>query len=158
TPRTIEENRFDALNLFVDGLLYNDCEGKLWGRVGRQELLYGEQRLISPLDWANTRRTFDGAKIFYRSKDWDVDGFWTRPVPFAQHVDNDHNFDHPNLDQEFFGLYSNYKGRKDQVMDFYYLRLADYSVNNFNNHTFGARWKGKQDCWLWDAEGGYQFG
>lgn len=157
-PRTIEENRFDALNLFVDGLLFDDGEGKLWGRVGRQELLYGDQRLVSPLDWANTRRTFDGAKIFYRGKDWDVDGFWTRPVPFGQHVDNDHNFDHPNLDQEFLGLYSSYKGRKNHVYDFYYLRLADYGVADLDANTFGARWKGKHDCWLFDAEGGYQFG
>ncbi len=28
-------------------------------RLGRQELQYGAQRLISPLDWGNIRRTFD---------------------------------------------------------------------------------------------------
>lgn len=89
-PRTIEENRFDALNLFGDALLLDSGDGTWKGRVGRQELLYGEQRLISPLDWANTRRTFDGAKIWYASKDWNLDGFWTRPVPFAQHVNPRH--------------------------------------------------------------------
>ena len=126
TPRTIEENRFDALNLFADGLISDYGGGELWGRVGRQELLYGEQRLISPLDWANTRRTFDGAKVFYRGTAWDIDGFWTRPVPFSQHVNSDSNFDHPDQSQEFMGLYATYKGRKDHVYDFYFLRLAEY--------------------------------
>jgi hypothetical protein len=36
-PRNIEENRFDALNLFVDGLLYDTCQGQWRGRIGRQE-------------------------------------------------------------------------------------------------------------------------
>jgi hypothetical protein len=125
-PRNIEENRFDALNLFADGLLYDSGGGEWWGRVGRQELLYGEQRLASPLDWSNTRRTFDGAKVFYRSPTWDLDAFLTRPVPFSQHVDSDSNFDHPDQSQEFVGTYATYKGRTDHVYDFYFLRLAEY--------------------------------
>lgn len=164
-PRPIEENRFDALNLFADAKISEYCDGDLWGRVGRQELLYGEQRLISPLDWSNTRRTFDGAKGFYRGKTWDVDGFWTRPVPFAQHVNSDSNFDSPDQSQEFMGLYGVYKGRKDHVYDFYFLRLAEYdgpgtffSPEDFDANTLGTRWKGKNACWLWELEGGYQFG
>ena len=68
-PRVIEVNRFDAINLFADAMLFEDacCDGKLYGRVGRQELLYGAQRLISPLDWSNTRRTFDGPSCFTRA-------------------------------------------------------------------------------------------
>jgi len=164
--RAIEENRFDALNLFGDLLLYDNCGGgKFWGRVGRQELLYGAERLISPLDWSNTRRTFDGAKLFWRGEDWNVDGFWTRPVPFGQHVGNDHEFDHPDQSQEFMGLYSSYKGRKDHTYDFYYLRLAEYDAPasaanpaDFDANLFGARWLGKRCGWLWELEGGYQFG
>src|SRR5262245_36893086 len=61
-PLPIDEDRSDLLNLFAE---VNVCEvaGKpVWVRVGRQELLYGSQRLISTLDWANTRRTFQGVK------------------------------------------------------------------------------------------------
>ncbi len=159
-PRTIEENRFDALNLFADALLLADGDSKLWARVGRQELLYGEQRLISPLDWANTRRTFDGAKVFYRSTTWDADAFWVRPVPFAQHQMNDHNFDRPDQSQEFMGLYTTYKGRKNHVHDYYFLRLAEYDGQpvNFDVSLFGTRWKAKSGSWLWEFEGAYQFG
>src|SRR5690606_11351221 len=58
-PRPIDQNFGDLLNCFVDVALTENLEA----RVGRQELLYGNQRLVSPLDWANTRRTFDGAKL-----------------------------------------------------------------------------------------------
>jgi hypothetical protein len=164
-PRNIEENRFDALNLFADGLLTTTADGEWWGRVGRQELLYGEQRLVSPLDWSNTRRTFDGAKLFYRSQPWDFDAFWTRPVSFSQHVDSDSNFDRPDQSQEFVGLYGTYKGRTDHTYDFYFLRLAEYdgpgtptAPRDFDANTFGTRWKGNRCAWLWELEGGYQFG
>ena len=96
-PRAIEENRADFINIFGDAVIWDTGDGKLTARGGRQELLYGAQRLVSPLDWANTRRTFDGAKLYWRGDNWDVDGFWTRPVPLLQHVPNDHNFDVPDL-------------------------------------------------------------
>src|SRR5262245_47672954 len=73
-PRQIEVNRSDMLNLFADARLI-DGSGDLWFRFGRQELLYGSERLISPLDWANTRRTFEGFKFFWQGADWNVDFF-----------------------------------------------------------------------------------
>lgn len=158
-PRATEENRFDALNLFGDAKLLDAERGELWFRGGRQELLYGNQRLISPLDWGNTRRTFDGVKLFWRGERWNIDGFWVRPVPAGQHVNNDHNFDHPDLDQEFYGLYMTRKGRQGQTVDLYYLGFARYAGQNpFQTHTFGSRWEGKLDPWLWEIEAAYQFG
>ena len=59
-PRQIEVNQLDAQNLFADVVLIDSGSGKLTARGGRQELLFGAQRLLSPLDWANTRRRFDG--------------------------------------------------------------------------------------------------
>jgi hypothetical protein len=103
--------------------------------------------------------------VFYRGSAWDIDGFWTRPVPFSRHVESDTNFDHPDQSQEFMGLYSTYKGRPDHVYDFYFLRLAEsdgpgtlLAARDFDANTFGTRWKGKHCCWLWEVEGGYQFG
>ena len=169
TPRTIEENRFDALNLFADVLLSAEGGADLWARAGRQELLYGEQRLVSPLDWSNTRRTFDGAKLFWMNDDWKLDGFWTRPVPFSQHVNSDSNFDNWDESQEFMGLYATYQATADRTLDLYYLRLAEYEGPNttvsgvnffpdFDANTFGGRWAAKYCRWLMEMEGGYQFG
>jgi hypothetical protein len=98
-PRQIEVDRSDMLNLFVDGKMFAGDSGDLWLRYGRQELLNGNQRLISPLDWANTRRTFEGVKLFWKGENWDVDAFWTNPV-----VVDPVQFDAPNRSQEFSGL------------------------------------------------------
>ncbi len=44
--------------------------------VGRQLLLYGDQRLVGPLDWTNTSRTFDAAKLELQAgKDVKLDFF-----------------------------------------------------------------------------------
>jgi hypothetical protein len=44
-------------------------------RLGRQELAYGDQRLLGHLGWTNTARTFDAAKVTLRSKPFAVDLF-----------------------------------------------------------------------------------
>lgn len=40
-------------------------EGALMFRLGRQELSYGDQRLVSPLDWSNVARAWDAARLVY---------------------------------------------------------------------------------------------
>src|SRR5262249_29251439 len=62
--RPIDKDQSDFLNLFADIKLWEIDGNPIYARIGRQELLYGSQRLISPLDWANTLRTFEGVKGF----------------------------------------------------------------------------------------------
>jgi Alginate export len=153
-PRQIEVNRSDMLNLFADARVFDGDSGDLWFRAGRQELLYGSERLISPLDWANTRRTFDGLKFFYQGQDWNVDFFYTRPVI----VDPIH-FDNPSYDQEFFGAWGTYKAIQGHTFDTYAIQYNNAAgANNFQFTTLGGRWLGSQESWLWEAEGGVQFG
>lgn len=112
-PRVIEVNRTDMQNLFLDVKLYEDERGKLLARGGRQELLYGNQRLISPLDWANTRRTFEGGKLFWVGDDWNIDAIYVNPI-----LPDPSNFDSPDYDQDIWGLYSTYKGIENKTFDF----------------------------------------
>jgi hypothetical protein len=44
-------------------------------RVGRQELAFGEQRLLGHLSWLNTARTFDGARVTLRRNGLQLDAF-----------------------------------------------------------------------------------
>ena len=153
-PRNIEVNRNDFLNLFADARLLDRESGALWARVGRQEMLFGSQRVISPLDWANTRRRFDGVDLFWRGKDWDIDAFMTNPV-----VVNPDHFDAPDRTREFSGSFARYKGVQNQTLDLYALRYVKTSApGNFNLTTLGGNWQGSKDEWLWDIEGAYQFG
>lgn len=151
-PRGIDRNRGDFLNLFVDLKLTDS----LTARVGRQELLYGAQRTVSPLDWANTRRTFEGAKLMYKSGDWAVDTFYTAFVPAV--VDE---FDEANYNRKFYGMYSTYSGFENASVDAYYLGYDNdnnVAANDFSLHTLGLRLNGSIDNWLWELEGAPQFG
>lgn len=147
-PRSIDLNYWDVLNGFVDVKLTDS--GTL--RIGRQELLYGAQRTVSPLDWANTRRTFEGIRYLYKRGDWAADLFYTNLV-----VVNPVQFDKANYDQSFYGLYSTYSGLKNGTAEFYYLGY-DNQTALFSLHTLGSRLIGAKNDWLWEFEGAYQFG
>ena len=49
-------------------------------RAGRQELIYGEERLVGTFGWDNVGRSFDAARLRYRRSAWTTDFFWGRLV------------------------------------------------------------------------------
>ncbi|MCI0700309.1 MAG: alginate export family protein [Planctomycetia bacterium] len=161
-PRlAIDENKTDLLNLFVDVKLAELGGNPAYVRVGRQELLFGSQRLISPLDWANTRRTFQGVRAFRQTEKFDFDLFWVQPViPFPN------RFDSVDNNQNFVGLWATYRPEKTRTFDAYYLLLDNTNRvtllgiprGNFTRHTFGGRYVGNMDNWLFDVEGAMQLG
>jgi hypothetical protein len=152
--RLIEDNRTEMQNMFLDYVVLDPeaWGGKLTARVGRQELLYGAQRLVSPLDWANTRRTFDGAKLMWEGENWDVDALWVRPM--RRYIKA---LDPPDLDRQLYGLYSTYKGWQRDKADLYWLAY-DNEILGFRYDTLGSRYYGNYDAWLYELEGGVQFG
>ncbi|WP_419189383.1 alginate export family protein [Stieleria marina] len=150
--RPIEENRGEIQNLFIDAKLTDN----LTARVGRQELLYGSQRLISPLDWANTRRTFDGARGLYSNGDFSLDGFFVHPV--NRNTATESKIDDADENQDFYGVYGSQKGLGIGNVDAYYLGYENQTVD-FSYHTIGSRVYGKTDGgMLYETEGGFQFG
>ena len=149
-PRVIDRNRGDFLNLFADVKLTESCTV----RVGRQELLYGNQRLVSPLDWANTRRTFDGVRVLGKSENASYDVFYTHFVPVVFN-----EFDEADSEQMFYGYYGSYEGYEFFTIDTYYLGYNnDNAGADFSVHTLGLRVNGSMGDWLWEFEGGPQFG
>jgi len=153
TPRGIDRNYGDFLNLFADVKLTDG----LALRIGRQELLYGNQRLVSPLDWANTRRTFEGVKVMANSGDWSVDGFYTHFVPV-----DPNELDEADYDQPFYGGHLAYTGFEHFLVETYYLGYDNGNLGpvtgDFSLHTLGLRVNGGIDNWLFEFEGGPQFG
>src|SRR6056297_1049623 len=152
TPLGIEENHGDLRNLFADIRLLETGTGELFLRSGRQEMLYGSQRLISPLDWSNTRRTFDGFKLSYRGADWNVDGFFLNPV-----ANDVKGFDERRDAVDFWGVYASRKGWEIGTVDTYFLSLENDQVG-FRYDTLGARISGQRSGLLYAFEGGVQFG
>lgn len=163
-PLAIDRNFGDFLNLFADIKLFDINDHGLYVRGGRQELCYGSQRLISPLDWANTRRTFEGVKGFWHSEKWDIDAFAVKPVLIQVN-----RFDFQDSSRPFVGFWNTFRPQKGRAIDLYYLYLdQDTKIpgptiagarGGQNVNTVGGRYVGDYDQrFLWDFEGMWQFG
>lgn len=160
-PLINEENDCDILNLFVDLKLFECGDTSLIARIGRQEMLYSAQRTISPLDWANTRRTFEGVRALYENNGFSLDTFWTRPVQVNPKGD-----DRSDEKEDFFGAYATMKKSGGGSVAAYYLGYNSDNVSanpilnrDFTFHTIGGRTDGKTNGgMLYDFEGAFQFG
>ncbi|HMP97640.1 MAG TPA: alginate export family protein, partial [Kiritimatiellia bacterium] len=152
--RTLDVDELDVQNGFVDVMApLGAWSGTL--RLGRQELSYGAQRLVSPLDWSNTRRAWDGARAILRNDAWRIDVFATRPVVIEKYSLNE-----PDSDQAFYGVYATHKIPDWKLNYDSYVLRHDRDLQDEERYTAGLRLNGS--CLLtgveYDVEGGYQFG
>lgn len=163
-PIFFDNDHGDLNNMFGELRIYESLDGWWSFRYGwHEELLFGNQRLVSPLDWANVRRTFDLIPhLLHRGKTWNADIFWSRPNRVLARQLNQ-----PIYQQQFFGSYITYKGAPNRLYDLYYLALlaSPENVTPFNGEvgeyqvqTVGFRYQGSQNDWLWEGEAAYQFG
>jgi hypothetical protein len=162
----VDENDFDFHQAFVDVKLPVLDDGTVTLRAGRQNLLYGAQRLISPLDWTNTRRTFDGGKasiVFPGGRDT-LDLFWVHPV-----VVDEGPIDSFNDDQNFIGAYNtlslpNLLEGANTKLDAYLLYLDKFvgtfaeGASDEHRWTLGSRLFANPKPFDFDVEAAFQFG
>lgn len=91
----------DRLDLHQAYLALGDAKRfPLTAKVGRQELAYGDERLVGAFDWNNIGRVFDAAKVRYETPEVWVDAFAGRVV-----IPRDRHFNEPNDYDWFWGLY-----------------------------------------------------
>ena len=164
-PGANDQNHLDLLNAFIDVKIPFIDEGtdrNSYARVGRQDLLYGSQRLVSPVEFTNTRINFQGVSVFSRGKEFDVDAFVVNPVTHT--VDK---FDSVDDKQLFLGSWLTYRPVKGQSMELYYLNLSNANhtftglrgaKGGYDVNTVGTRYSGRYENFLFDFEGIYQFG
>jgi hypothetical protein len=160
------QNLTSFLNLFLEAKLGEIGQGPVYVRAGRQELLFGSQRLVSPIPWLNTLRTFDGVRLYRAGKKFDFDAFWMQPAfpnsPSATATFLDHN-------RSFAGAWATYRPNTDTFLDAYYLFLDNVPVLDQNYlgptppsvdtvHTLGTAYRGKYEGFLWDTEQMFQTG
>jgi len=143
----------------------------LWGlplevRAGRFGLAYGDERLISILEWSNVGRSWDGLRLRTGSDIWKADLFTTN-VKEVGKTENDHRFS---------GLYATCSAVENHEMDLYVLArdLGDgiqtnededgtagartSGTGNLTERTMGTRIKGKTGIVDYSGEFVYQFG
>ncbi len=165
----LESDQFDLHQGYVT--LGNPQKFPLVAKVGRQELSYGDERLIGAFDWNNIGRTFDAIKLRYNvtPNSW-VDAFTGNVV-----IPRDNHFDTPNNYDTFSGLYASSR----DVVPWQESQLYFLARNTFHNspnletgalvplpssrdiYTPGFRLKslpGKLDGFDYGVEADYEFG
>lgn len=160
----VDLDRFDAHQGFLD-LVWRWGEeeaNSLTLRPGRQEMAYGSGRLIDVREGANLRRSFDAARVLLKAGDWQVDGFWSKPVRDRPGVFDDD----PNPDISLWGLYAvrPLAVLPDGHTDLYYLGFqnnqAAYNQGKGQElrHSLGVRIWGRPMPWEYNCEYVWQFG
>lgn len=137
----------DVMDLRMAFVEIGDTETKWFGiRAGRQELVFGEQRLVGHGNWFNTARTFDAARLTLRHKGYRLDAFAASVVNMR-----DGEFNRLADGNNFHGLYGGIeKLVPNAVIEPYvFWRLAPRILNesgvrsNLDSKTAGFRWAGK---------------
>jgi hypothetical protein len=117
-------------------------------KIGRQELSYGDERLVGGFNWSNIARSFDAVKGSIFGDKFNLDLFFARVVK----IENK-KFNRWNEEDNFYGAYGTLKFFKFADIDLYYFFREILSEN-----TVGTRIKGKRGNLNYLLEFSYQFG
>lgn len=160
--RSLDVDSIDFQNAFIDiNLALNPAT--IIFRPGRQELQFGGQRLVSPLDWANTRRTFDGVRGIVKKGGWRFDGFWSQSVAVRKYSMNCGSAS----GKELYGIYGTGNlPSSGSTLDLYWLGYLNERAQfgdiggRESRQTIGARSKGGlgDSGADYELEAAYQFG
>lgn len=160
-PSPVDKNTADIHQAFIDVNVTLVNNFSILARAGRQELLYGSQRLIGVREGPNSRMAFDAVNVIITAKNIRSDVFYTHPVANIPGAFND-KF---NENAKLWGSYTVINNiRFVQNIDLYYLgfwkrnSVFDDVKGRELRHSFGTRiWKSKGSL-TYDFEAVYQFG
>jgi hypothetical protein len=161
SPSPVEDNPLELHQAFAD-FSGNISPGvKFIFRAGRQELLYGSQRLVSVRDNPNNRQSFDGLKSIFLWKNYRMDLFFSHYVAAKPDIFDDGW----NKNTKFWGAYIvRNKLPVLKNIDVYYFGLCkraakfDDGIGKELRHSVGTRIWNIQGNWQYDFEALYQFG
>lgn len=126
-------------------------------KLGRQELVYGNERLIGGVGWSNVGRSFDGAVISYSTDDVVFDLFGTKLVGSQTST----------ASENFRGIYSTLRFFQPHLLDAFalfddntsqLLRGVDAGKPKLARYTLGTYVRGKPNPIDYEFEIAYQGG
>jgi hypothetical protein len=124
----------------------NHKEFPLSLKIGRQELVYGDQRLVGHSRWSNVPRTFDAAKLRWQNSFFGVDLF-TGGVVYT----DSNNLNRANSQDHFSGAYFNFPTLlKNEIAEAYILARnveRGIATDNWSGVPPPARFPGAQDVY-----------
>jgi hypothetical protein len=157
----VDENPLNMHQLFVDFSLSKKMEKSILLKLGRQELSYGSQRLISVREGPNNRHAFDALRLIITQNNVRADAFYSTYVKARNIVFGERVWDRSS---QLWGSYIalNYTSQVPNL-DVYYFGVKNDAIfvdaqGKDQRHSIGTRlWKkvGKVN---YDLEAVYQFG
>jgi hypothetical protein len=152
----IDENQLSLHQAFID-YSFNQ---QFMIRVGRQELGYGNNRILTFREGPNTRLTFDAAILKYKTNKRKIDLLAITPVVSKQYA-----FDDTSFEEYVWGIYgTEYLVPKKILLDYYLLNFSsDKRKYNFvagkeNRQVIGFRLFSQNPRLNYELEGTYQIG
>jgi len=140
--------------------------GDLSVRIGRQQLVYGDQRLLGHLGWKDVARTFDGVRGRYHSGALKLDLFAVHPADIVAMTPGVAAPQGQSLvtweDRSLLGAYATYGVAPQSGIDVYLINWRhnqQVAVGRGRNiNTFGARLFGRAGGFDATAEAVFQRG
>ena len=122
-------------------------------RIGRQQLVYGDQRLLGHLGWKDVARTFDGAKVMYKQEKLAVDVFAVHPADIVSMTPTTTLPQGQSLvtweDRTLMGVYGIYNVAPKLGIDVYFINWQHSQQASAGQgrdmNTFGTRLFGQHD-------------
>jgi len=158
----IDEDKVDIHQLFGDVVVWRSGKNHLALRVGRQEMVFGDQSLVSNRDSRNVRRSVDGVRAMGQFGEWKADAFAVRESNKKLGFFDD-SFNHTN---SFWGLYvvRPFRTLPGGHVDLFYMGL-DNKVETFvkgkdreQRETAGARLWGSTEHLDYNQKYMFQWG
>ena len=103
-------------------------------RAGRQEWIYGEERMIGAFGWDNVGRSFDGVRLRWGKPTLTLDGLAARltsrtaaatPLPMMTPPEAGALF---STGADLYGVYAHWRPRAGDEFDLYWLEFADHAA------------------------------
>jgi hypothetical protein len=147
-----------GLNLHQSWIeLGHETNADLSARVGRQELIYGEERLIGAVNWAQQARAFNGLRLRARPAAGIVLDGVAMPV-------GDEDVGEPGSDAGLYGLYGVFPIAG--LLDAYFLYnnadvrdgVPEVTRSLTDQYTVGGRWASGAAGFTWRVEAALQRG
>jgi hypothetical protein len=147
-------DQFDLHQGFVEIGMPN----RVVARMGRQEMILGDERLVGAVGWTNTARSFDGARVMGRAGRFEWTAFWmtvaerdallaTGLDPQANQGDNDDGW-----------LLGGFVSRSIPGGAIELTALADRDAATDESYTVNLRAHGAAGLIRYEAAGAVQFG
>ncbi len=155
TPE-IDENQLSLHQAFIE---YNFLK-QVAARIGRQEISYGNNRLLTFREGPNTRLSFDAVILKYHAGKRKMDVFALTPVTSKPGI-----FDDKSFEDLLIGIYATENIEADTYwMDYYFInfnsdrRVYNHIAGRENRQIYGIRFFTQKEKFNYELEATYQSG